>query len=310
MEESVLKNSEILLIYEVKMANPNGDPDDENRPRMDPKTKINLVTDVRLKRFFRDYIISRYGEEYIWVSKQNGENVDATTRFEHFENNAEKLLEKAIDIRLFGATIPKKKGSEKKGESYSFIGPLQFAWGYSLHQVDMVDTRSITSILSGNVLGSGNIGKDYRVYYSLIAFYGAFNKYRANAVKCRENDLKIFDNYIWEAIKSETITRSKIGHLPHLYLRVELNDGESYIGDLRRFVKAKQKTDAVRKFDDVELDFTDLLNVLKGHKVYVRCSDDVKSIFCDKLQNAGVAVTYLPHLEVDLKYLEGAGTKA
>jgi len=35
-------NSEILIIYEVKMANPNGDPDDENRPRMDPKTKTNI----------------------------------------------------------------------------------------------------------------------------------------------------------------------------------------------------------------------------------------------------------------------------
>lgn len=69
-------NSEILIIYEVKMANPNGDPDDENRPRMDPKTKTNIVTDVRLKRFFRDYVIERYGEMKVWVSKVDGANVD------------------------------------------------------------------------------------------------------------------------------------------------------------------------------------------------------------------------------------------
>ena len=302
---SSIKNSEILLLYDVKLANPNGDPDDENRPRIDPKTKTNLVTDVRLKRFFRDYVIAKYGEEHIWVSKQNGENVDATKRLESF-GNPEKVLEKAIDVRLFGATIPKKKGEkESRGESYSYIGPLQFAWGYSLHKVDMVDTRSITSMLSGRGSGEGNIGKDYRVYYSLIAFYGVLNKYRASAVHCEENDIKIFDNFMWEALKTESVTRSKIGHYPHLYLRVELNDEESYMGDLRRFISVKQKEESIRKFEDLELDFSKLLEVIKEHKVYVRCSDEIKGLFCDKLDKEHSI--FLPHNDVDLSVLEHNG---
>ena len=64
------KNSEILFLYDATLTNPNGDPDDENRPRIDPKTGVNLVTDVRLKRYFRDFIINHYGNEYIWVAKQ------------------------------------------------------------------------------------------------------------------------------------------------------------------------------------------------------------------------------------------------
>ncbi len=309
MDEGSLKNSEILFIYEVKLANPNGDPDDENRPRIDPKTKTNLVTDVRLKRFFRDYVIDKFGEDHIWVSKQDGQNVDATERFKHFDNDPDKVLKMAIDARLFGATIPKKKGEkESKGESYSFIGPLQFAWGHSLHKVDMVDTRSITSLFSGREVGEGNIGKDYRVYYSLIAFYGAFNKNRASTVKCTQNDIKIFDNFVWEAVKSESITRSKIGHYPHLYLRVELEDNESYIGDLRRFIKVKQKTEGVRKLDDLELDFSDLLNVINGHNVYVNCSEEFKQLFCEKLDSKGT--NYLPHKEVNLSALEQTGVKA
>ena len=308
MSNGSLKNSEILFLYEVKLANPNGDPDDENRPRMDPKTKTNLVTDVRLKRFFRDYVISKYGEEFIWSSKQNGVSVDATERFKFFSSDPETLFKKAIDVRLFGATIPKKKQEEKsKGESYSFVGPLQFAWGYSLHKVDMVDTRSITSVIAGREAGAGNIGKDYRVYYSLIAFYGAFNKNRADKVKCTENDLKIFDNFIWESIKSESITRSKIGHYPHLYMRVELNDDESYLGDLRRFIDVKQKTESVRGLQDLEIDFSRLLGAVKGHKVYANCSEGMKSAFCDKLDpNYFVR---LPHAQVDLSVFEKTGAK-
>ncbi|MGB5927028.1 MAG: type I-B CRISPR-associated protein Cas7/Csh2 [Cyclobacteriaceae bacterium] len=49
-------NADFLFIYEAIQCNPNGDPDQENKPRMDYETKTNLVTDVRLKRYVRDYM--------------------------------------------------------------------------------------------------------------------------------------------------------------------------------------------------------------------------------------------------------------
>lgn len=296
-----LKNSEILLLYDVTLANPNGDPDDENRPRMDPKTRTNLVTDVRLKRFFRDYVISNFGENYVWVSKQGGEYVTATDRLKAFKDSPEEVLRSCIDARLFGATIPKKgERGKEKGEPISYTGPLQFAWGYSLHKVDLVDTRSITSVLSGREAGAGNIGKDYRVYYSLIAFYGAFNGLRALKTGCTEKDLMLFDNYIWEALKSESITRSKIGHRPLLYLRVEWSDNR-FEGDLRRFIGVRQKTDAVRGLGDLELDFSRLYEALKGQKVYVRCSEEMGEV-CKRLKEVASPVE-LPHKGISLQVI-------
>ena len=53
------ERSEFLFIYDTRMANPNGDPD-ENRPRIDPYSGRNLVTDYRLKRTIRDYIKNHY----------------------------------------------------------------------------------------------------------------------------------------------------------------------------------------------------------------------------------------------------------
>ncbi|BBD73351.1 type I-B CRISPR-associated protein Cas7/Csh2 [Sulfodiicoccus acidiphilus] len=285
------KNSEILLIYEVKMANPNGDPDDENRPRMDPKTRTNIVTDVRVKRFFRDLLISRQGEDKVWVSKVDGKNVDATTKLEKYGGNPEDVLNSCVDARLFGATIPKK--GEKKGESISFTGPLQLSWGYSLHRVDLMDTRSITSIFSGRDTGAGNIGKDYRVYYSLLAFYGAFSYRRAQRTKASVEDLKIFDNLIWEAILSESVTRSKIGHYPHLYMRVEWPEADRFEGDLRRFVKVKERKEAVRGLEDLELDFSALIAKLKQATVYSRCSQEMSKV-CEEMRKVANVVN-LPH---------------
>lgn len=279
------KDGEILFIYGAKLCNPNGDPDDENRPRIDRRTNINLVTDVRLKRFFRNYIIALFGEEYIWVSKVEGKNVRAEERLEKLRKgaNPEDVLKQCIDARLFGATIP-IKGKEAKGKSYAYTGPVQFTWGFSLHPVELVESPSITSMFMGREAeegaeGYGTIGKDWRLYYSLIAFYGVVNSARAKETYARELDLKILDDLLWEGLKKDATTRSKIGHQPHLYLRIVYSD-ETLLGDLRRFVESKYSTETpIRDFKDIELDFSALINKLTEmgqliENVYIRESDE------------------------------------
>ena len=56
-EDNEAQRSQFLFLYDTRMANPNGDPD-ENRPRIDPYSGKNLVTEYRLKRTIRDYIAS------------------------------------------------------------------------------------------------------------------------------------------------------------------------------------------------------------------------------------------------------------
>lgn len=54
-----MTNKEFLFIFDAALSNPNGDPDTENKPRMDRATKTNLVSDTRLKRTIRDYLIAK-----------------------------------------------------------------------------------------------------------------------------------------------------------------------------------------------------------------------------------------------------------
>jgi CRISPR-associated protein Csd2 len=47
---------EFVLLFDVNNGNPNGDPDADNAPRVDPETGHGLVTDVCIKRKVRNYV--------------------------------------------------------------------------------------------------------------------------------------------------------------------------------------------------------------------------------------------------------------
>ena len=328
-----MKNSEILFIYEAVCTNPNGDPDAENRPRIDPASGRCLVTDVRLKRYIRDYIIDKFGEKYVWVSTVNGKSVTADERgrtlAEQWKDDpriAELLKERGgkipawvelvpklcLDARLFGATIPvKKKEGSETGASISFVGPVQFSLGFSLHPVELIESSSITSIFSGRETGYGTIGKDYRIYYGLIAFQGAVSGFRARGTGLRDIDVKALDDAIWDSIKLETISRSKIGQRPRLYLRVEYVDSETFIGeDFRKFLSVKHER-KIRSMNDLKLGFSELVGLLEEHgekieRIYVReegieWADGGRLI--DALKSSkklGDKVVELPHKEENL----------
>ena len=86
---NIEKRRELIFIYTVRDANPNGDPDDENRPRMD-MDGYNIVTDVRLKRTIRDFLAT------------SGESILIDRKFDTEGNilNIEKLItEKMNELR-------------------------------------------------------------------------------------------------------------------------------------------------------------------------------------------------------------------
>lgn len=272
-----MNNSEMLFIYDAQMCNPNGDPDEENRPRMDYPTQRNLVSDVRLKRYVRDFLQEQGYELYIRKGDA-GETVNATQRIAAVlgqekaaklsKEDLDKIVERLIDVRLFGATIPVKiEGT--KGQSVAFTGPVQFNWGYSLNRVYLLDTKSITSHFSSEAgREQGTIGKDYRVKYSLVAFHGIVSGYNARNTKLKSGDIDLLDQALLKAIPLHA-TRSKVGQEPRLYIRVEYNNDGFILGDLRKWVKyspqGDKKDEEVFSVDDVKLDITALVEKLNEH---------------------------------------------
>src|SRR5690349_12880916 len=80
---------EFLFCYDIKMGNPNGDPDD-NRPRVLPDN-THYVTDVRLKRFIRDYLKSQ--NRAILVDSVEGKTTNLTGRVADYlaQNNIKNV---------------------------------------------------------------------------------------------------------------------------------------------------------------------------------------------------------------------------
>lgn len=73
-------SSDFLFLYEATQCNPNGDPDQENKPRMDYDTQTNLVTDTRVKRYIRDYLKSKQDDEVIFVDMEGDSKVSVDSK--------------------------------------------------------------------------------------------------------------------------------------------------------------------------------------------------------------------------------------
>ncbi|WMT53069.1 type I-B CRISPR-associated protein Cas7/Csh2 [Ferroplasma acidiphilum] len=293
MENNNVKDGEILFLYEAKLTNPNGDIDDENRPRMDYDTFTNLVSDVRLKRYIRDYLQDDLSEDKYNIFINHGDVQTAKDRlmeivsddiFKDIKKARDAITQKFIDIRMFGAMVPiPKKGNNSgesgSGDSIKIIGPVQFSWGYSLNKVQLLNSYSITSGFSsseGNKMNS--IGKDYRVYYSLIGFYGVISSSRAKKANLTSEDMRKLDDAMIKAIPSQA-TRSKINQMPLLYMRTESENG--FIGDLRDYVKISIKSDPIRNINDYKLDINDLISTLKSRDIKIAKSFVHEKLDCE-----------------------------
>ncbi|AEM74923.1 type I-B CRISPR-associated protein Cas7/Csh2 [Caldicellulosiruptor acetigenus] len=264
MEKKIIdKNSEILFTYDAKLCNPNGDPDEENRPRMDWEKEINLVSDLRVKRYIRDYLDDKGIP--IYVRKIDGKSVKPEEVIKSVGEDIDEL-ETFIDIRLFGATIP------IKGETRTYIGPVQFNWGYSLNKVELLEASITSHFASREKNQQGAIGKDYRVKYSFIAFSGIVSAKRAKITRLTEDDVRFLDRAMKEAIPLQA-TRSKIGQYPRLYMRVEYVDDKTLLGDLRDYIRLIEVVEKPRKIEDVQLDITSLVEFLEKNK------DEISKIY-------------------------------
>ncbi len=327
----MIKNrQEILFIYDVTDANPNGDPLDGNKPRIDEETSINIVTDVRLKRTIRDYLCDYLGydgtnKKDIFVRELRGESSglqDAKKRALDFldssiedseeckkiidnvinkikikkdsffavkKNVNNSILDECIDVRLFGATIPfelkKEVFEDSKKEikdSITFTGPVQFNMGRSLNKVNIMHIKGTGAFASKEGKDNKTFREEYVVPYSLIAFHGIVNENAAKNTKLADEDVSLMEEAMWNGTKN-LITRSKMGHMPRLLVRVKYKEESNFfIGDLQKKVKMyfKKNEEKIRGLEDFSLEIKELISELaqnknKIHKIKYICDKNL-----------------------------------
>ncbi len=265
MSELVKTRSEVLFLYDVTDANPNGDPIDENKPRIDEETGINIVTDVRLKRTIRDYLHD-YKKKDVFIIETRDDNGNLRTKEDRLGDfkTPEDLLDKCIDIRLFGAT------TAVEGKSMVLTGPVQFKYGRSLHKVDLTYVKGTTVMPSKADRKQGTFTERYILPYSLIAFYGVVNENAAanQGIQLTEEDVLLMLEGIWNGTKN-LMSCSKFGQVPRLLMQVIYKEGNFYIGELDKrlaLISSKNDDKEIRDIADVKIDITGLAKALNDNK--------------------------------------------
>ncbi|PAC26478.1 type I-B CRISPR-associated protein Cas7/Csh2 [Flectobacillus sp. BAB-3569] len=272
MSEILKNRTELLFLYEIENANPNGDPLNENRPRFDTEDDTVIVSDVRLKRTIRDYWYEYKGYngkdgKDIFVREteyQDGDKTyisDGKRRATAFQENKDTVLKTCIDIRVFGGVLPLPK------DSITLTGPTQFQMGRSLHKTEIITEQGTGAFASGDKKGQATFRTEYKVPYCLIGFNGIINEKAANYSTMSEADKELLLDGIWQGTKN-LISRSKFGQNPVLLLAINYKEDKPYyIGSLRQRVKLQSdKNDkAIRGLEDFSLDFSDVIAEIKAN---------------------------------------------
>lgn len=272
---------EFLFLYDVSWANPNGDPMDENKPRIDEETGINYVTDVRLKRTIRDQLADMGYEVFIKEERQeDGSLKTKEDIFTIYENDYNKVLTKCIDIRLFGGTFA------IKNQQQSFTGPVQFKFGKSLHRVKLEFVKGTTVMPSKEQKAQGTMTEMYVVPYSLISFYGIANENAANDTKLKDEDIDIMLKALWLGHKSSTdvISRSKFGHEPRLLIELIYKENTlTHMGELDKLIRinTNKRDEEIRDIEELEIDLSKMKEKAQRYKHKI---EKVRYIVSDRVR--------------------------
>lgn len=217
---SALENRyDFVYLFDCQDGNPNGDPDSDNSPRVDPETFQGLVSDVCLKRKVRDYVFqsrSQGGrvETGYDVFVLAGNTLESRQRmpFEHLKGEIEAKgkdtkpsdIEKArtwmcgnfYDVRAFGAVM-----STTEFNCGQVRGPVQLTFARSRDRVLTTEHTISRQAFTGEKdikSGTGTFGRKHTIAYGLYLAHGFINPVFADRTGFSSTDLEV----LWSALRS------------------------------------------------------------------------------------------------------------
>lgn len=300
---TITKKSELLFLYESVYSMPNGDPF-TGEQRYDEETKKVLVSDVRVKRFIRDYL-SNNDKNHIYVQKKEGSSLEEDNENEDSEKStkskkeasgssaridelirifkkeiedakkklekgtkfseAQFVLKKCIDVRLFGGI------STKKGDTPNITGPIQFALlNPSLNSVNLRTHQNTSVLVSKTTNSQGAMATSTIVPYSIIQIHGWINPKSAEHTGMSKEDVTEMEKALWNSI-NDSNTRSKSNQSSLLMLEIVYKESFGKVYGVDRLIKItpkdNKKEEQIRSIDDYDFDLSALLEIAKSDKI-------------------------------------------
>lgn len=263
---------ELLFVYSVKDANPNGDPLNANHPRYDDDSGQILVSDVRVKRTVRDQWLREGRDVFVDGETKTLKQRVIELKEKFGSQTGEDALSQCIDTRLFGVTFALDK------ESFAWTGPVQFKWGRSLHRADVTTIQGTAAFATKEGSGQRSFRNEYLVPFVLIADYAIANQYASKNTNATDTDLDALFDAIWKGT-ANLITRSKVGHSPRFLMEIRYAAGfDGILGAMDEKITLLKKSGeplsddeqlALRSCENVYLDVSKLAHSLERLLPYI-----------------------------------------
>jgi len=217
---------DFIYLFDAQDANPNGDPDAGNLPRVDSESGQGLITDVCLKRKVRNFIeivkkdephfdiyvkekavlIRAHEKAYEAIKKDGEEQSEAKAgkrkgSSEEVEAARQWMCRNFYDVRTFGAvmSIAVNCGQVR--------GPIQLGFSRSVDPI-VISEHAITRMAVATEKeaeaqqgDNRTMGRKFTVPYALYRSHGFVNPFLAEQTGFSDGDLELFFNALENAFQ-------------------------------------------------------------------------------------------------------------
>lgn len=202
---------DFLYLFDALDANPNGDPDAGNLPRLDAETGQGLVTDVCLKRKIRNFIETTCPEKGIYFKELAVHNLQHKKAYDTLAESGEItkddtsaakmkkpkpeikdvatkwMCENYYDVRTFGAVMSTEVNCGQ------VRGPIQLAFSRSIDSIvsseHAITRSSVTN--EKDIEKERTMGRKFTIPYGLYRTAGFVNPFLASKTGFDDEDLEL-----------------------------------------------------------------------------------------------------------------------
>ena len=263
---------DFLFLFDVQDANPNGDPDAGNLPRIDVESGQGLVTDVCLKRKIRNFIaMTAGGADGRRIYFTDGSVLNDLQQKAHDavgiptaeskspkEGKKDKATEwmcaTYFDVRTFGAVMSTDINCGQ------VRGPVQLSFARSIDPIvaseHAITRSSVTN--KKDVATERTMGRKFTIPYGLYKAQGFVNPFLAQQTGFSDADLELFFNALENAFQFDQSAARPAGSMNPRALLVFKHDtalGAAPSHKLFDLVSVRKKGDVEvpRSFSDYDL---------------------------------------------------------
>lgn len=263
---------DFLFLFDAQDANPNGDPDAGNLPRIDVETGQGLVTDVCLKRKIRNYVAMTHdgsdGNRIFFTDgavlndlQQEAHDQAGIPKAESKAPKGEKKIEARdwmckhyYDVRTFGAVMSTEINCGQ------VRGPVQLSFARSIDPIvsseHAITRSSVTN--KKDAEKERTMGRKFTIPYGLYKAQGFVNPFLAAQTGFSDDDLELLFTSVENAFQFDQSAARPAGSMNPRALIVfkhESKLGNAPSHSLFEAVSVKKKGDVevARAFSDYEV---------------------------------------------------------